>query len=144
MTCLGRGYYVKSLCRVLPIEFLVHNSQIITHLLLLNMETLMVKILGAGVCGVASHWLYFVRGEHHLHAPILFYGYIVLALSVYLYEASRVGHHDGGSSPTSLVSATAIVSSYAASLFTSVIIYRLFFHRLRNFPGPLPLRVSKL
>ena len=127
---------------------MLRGGQVITSASLhgiLDMETLMVKTLGAAVAGLASHWLYFVRGEHHLHAPLLFYGYILVAISIYVYERSQAGGQlDSGYLPSGFASASAIIAAYAVSLFSSIITYRLFFHRLRGFPGPLSLRVSKL
>lgn len=38
---------------------------------------------------------------------------------------------------------TAEGASFAIGLFTSMVIYRLFFHRIRNFPGPFWARVSR-
>ncbi|KAI1372782.1 putative benzoate 4-monooxygenase cytochrome P450 [Hypoxylon crocopeplum] len=37
-----------------------------------------------------------------------------------------------------------VASSFNAGLFSSMTIYRLFFHRLRNFPGPIDVKVSRL
>jgi tryprostatin B 6-hydroxylase len=39
---------------------------------------------------------------------------------------------------------TAIASgSYFSALITSILVYRVFFHPLRNFPGPFSVRLSK-
>ncbi|KAK0736748.1 hypothetical protein B0T21DRAFT_269701, partial [Apiosordaria backusii] len=34
--------------------------------------------------------------------------------------------------------------SYLATLFTSIIVYRLFFHPLRHIPGPFIAKITKL
>ena len=40
---------------------------------------------------------------------------------------------------------TAIIFwSYVGSLWTSMLIYRAFFHRLHNFPGPFMMKLSKM
>jgi len=99
-----------------------------------------MAVLFAAVAGFASHLLYFIRGEHHMNAPTLFYAYISLALgtllcqvyiSEYLYAQA-------------VQNTTAITGAYALSLFTSMTIYRTCFHRLHSFPGPFLARVSKL
>jgi hypothetical protein len=38
---------------------------------------------------------------------------------------------------------TIIVSSFSAGIFGSILIYRLFFHKLRQFPGPLGAKIGK-
>lgn len=42
-----------------------------------------------------------------------------------------------------LLFACAMSSSYLAGLFGSILVYRLFFHRLRSFPGPLTAKITK-
>ncbi|KAI2629259.1 putative benzoate 4-monooxygenase cytochrome P450 [Hypomontagnella submonticulosa] len=37
-----------------------------------------------------------------------------------------------------------LASSFNAGLFSSMVIYRLFFHRLRRFPGPLDTKISRV
>ncbi|CAG8114794.1 unnamed protein product [Penicillium olsonii] len=42
-----------------------------------------------------------------------------------------------------LTRVTIIVCSFNAGLVSSIGIYRLFFHRIRHFPGPIPSRISR-
>ncbi|RFU25190.1 hypothetical protein B7463_g11145, partial [Scytalidium lignicola] len=93
-------------------------------------------LLAAGV-GFLSHVLYYIRGFRdpqtlgiittHLLAEGILYGVSLL--------------DKGGS--RGFVYATAISISYYAALFTSIVLYRLFFHPLSRFPGPLQAKVSK-
>lgn len=42
-----------------------------------------------------------------------------------------------------LAATVAATSSFACGLVGSLLVYRVFFHRLRRFPGPLPAKVSR-
>ncbi|KAI0109866.1 cytochrome P450 [Daldinia grandis] len=87
--------------------------------------------LGTAALGVFSHFAIFIRGEWHMQAPTLFKIYSFLAFVVFFVEQRLGADISTGFKITSL-----IASSYATALFTSIVIYRKFFHRLRHFPGP--------
>ena len=94
----------------------------------------------AGILGVASHVFYFIRGEHHLQAyrllvlsvtaPAVLFAFLILRFNV------------------SIVSAATIVMTtwwaYMASLWSSMVVYRLYFHRLKDFDGPTMWKISKV
>ena len=98
-----------------------------------------LTLLACCLAGVASHLCYFIRGEHHRHVgrlatfvvvvPVTFTALIVQFSDIPLGLACRL---------TFLMT-----SAYAAGLFSSITIYRAFFHRLRQFPGPVAMRITK-
>ena len=104
------------------------------------MMALITQMVLASAAGVISHLGYFIHGEHHMQAPKLLRLYSVLPLIVFLLELSTYaqGFQEAFSATV------AVVLSYATSLFSSIVIYRLFFHRLRDFPGPFPAKITKI
>lgn len=91
----------------------------------------------AALARLLSHKLLFIRGEHHLKAPL----YVRLGCSFCIGQfvlGLRNGYRQ------SLKETMAIGSAYLLALFASMVAYRLVFHPLRLFPGPFMYKVSKL
>jgi signal transduction histidine kinase len=94
----------------------------------------------ASALGVLSHLGYFIRGEHHLQAywlllisitaPVALFAFLFQSLGLSVFQAA--------------IFVTTTWWAYAGSLWMSMIVYRLFFHRLRSYHGPLLWKVSKL
>ncbi|MCJ1464976.1 hypothetical protein MMC07_003591 [Pseudocyphellaria aurata] len=91
------------------------------------------------VLGLLSHWLYFIRGEHHLHAllfvKLFFWLPILSCLSLVLLRVPFA---------RAVQLTASVAAAYLGALWTSIIIYRTLFHRLHHFPGPALARTSKL
>ena len=98
-----------------------------------------VLAVTAAFAALASHWLYFNRGEHHMRAPLYFWLYLILTLVVYVYELLLVTETRIDATKNTCL----IVGSYALTLFTSIIVCRTCFHALLAFPGPRLAGASK-
>ena len=102
-------------------------------------SALPLALVACCLAGVASHLCYFIQGEHHRHVgrlatfvvmvPVTFTALIVQFFDVPLELAYRLTFD--------------MTSAYAAGLFSSITLYRAFFHRLRQFPGPAAMRITK-
>lgn len=99
-----------------------------------------IKLCIAAAAGILSHNLIFIHNEHHIQAPRLFRFFLLLSLLLFVGEARIWALNDSGQAARA---SALMVLSYSVSLFTSIAIYRIFFHRLRKFPGPIGARVSK-
>ncbi|OCL04252.1 cytochrome P450 [Glonium stellatum] len=81
--------------------------------------------------GVLVHHGVFIRGEWHLRAPV-----VIMLHSTSIFVA--------GCAMRSLLEPIRLFTLYSLGLFGSIGIYRIFFHRLRSFPGPQGAALSKL
>ncbi|KAI0481303.1 cytochrome P450 monooxygenase-like protein [Xylariaceae sp. FL0804] len=85
-----------------------------------------------GTLGLAAHLGYFIRGEHNLSSPRLF----VSGLATPWISTLALVHY-GGSTPTEALQMVAVASvSFLGALFSSMLVYRAWFHPLRHYPGP--------
>ncbi|KAF2462685.1 uncharacterized protein BDR25DRAFT_363682 [Lindgomyces ingoldianus] len=82
-----------------------------------DMSSLMFTrmLLASTMLGAATHLAIFIRGEWHMQAPLLNVSITTGSLSI----------------------------CYALGLFTSISIYRRYFHQLRHFPGPWAAAITK-
>lgn len=89
--------------------------------------------------GVATHLLYFNRGEHHLHPQRYIQAFALVSLAAIV----LLSRHD-----LELTQGIQTVSSldlyFLAGLYASLLVYRQFLHPLNKFPGPWGTRVSGL
>ncbi|KJZ77203.1 hypothetical protein HIM_03524 [Hirsutella minnesotensis 3608] len=93
-----------------------------------------------GLAGVASHALYFRKGEHHLRAP-LYAALLILAffsLTLGLIISSNYLQRQ------TFARLLVIGLWYLMGLYSSLLTYRLLLQPLRSFPGPLAAKASGL
>jgi hypothetical protein len=100
----------------------------------------MLVSLGAFL-GVGSHLGFFIHGEHHMHAVRLFLLLITSPFAIFIF----VARFDESVAIKAATQKTAtVVCSYLVSLTASILIYRIFVHPLRQFPGPFAAKLTKL
>jgi hypothetical protein len=99
---------------------------------------LLLECLAAAVMGISSHLLYFIHGIRDMQAiPIvLFFSLVQLILTGLLLSVH-------GITLEALAHLTSIDIAYISALSSSIVIYRLAFHRTRHIPGPFWAKISK-
>ncbi|KAH8802977.1 cytochrome P450 [Xylogone sp. PMI_703] len=100
---------------------------------------LLVEILGAIVLGIASHILLFMRGELDNYAIPITLSFILGFFLTVIFISFQLNSILGGIIVGSLLSFL-----YQVTLGTSILIYRLFFHRLSSFPSSRFYVLSKI
>ena len=93
----------------------------------------------AAIAGTCSHLFLYIRGEWDLVAPSLLRVYLLL--SVLMLSLQGVYHHFR--LQPAIADTMTLIGTYAMTLFFSMTIYRVFFHGLRQYPGPWLARVTK-
>ncbi|KAH6843376.1 cytochrome P450 monooxygenase-like protein [Chaetomium sp. MPI-CAGE-AT-0009] len=97
-------------------------------------STLTLNLLAAA-SGVLTHLAVFRRGEWDVASPSVFVFYTTVFAA-----ASLASYSSFISTPLSVIAQMA--GSHVAMLYTSVLVYRAFFHRLSKYPGPFLARLT--
>ncbi|KAI1348665.1 cytochrome P450 monooxygenase-like protein [Xylaria sp. FL0043] len=93
----------------------------------------------SAIAGIVSHLGYFIHGEHMLTA------YRLVIAAIFCPPAAIAGLSTLGGLSLSHAAQLTFTSygAYMTALFTSIIVYRAFFHPLRHFSGPKLARLSQ-
>jgi hypothetical protein len=88
--------------------------------------------------GIASHVLYFNRGEHHMHGVRYLQASLTLSLASILFL-----HKAQDQTLQNAITTVAVLGgTFLSGLYTSLLVYRIFLSPLNKFPGPFGARIS--
>lgn len=90
------------------------------------------------IAGISSHLFYFNQGEHHMYGA----RYIQLFSTLYISAIITAFALLRDSFSHAVIRISSLAFPYLAGIYTSLLVYRLFFGPLRAFPGPLGARIS--
>lgn len=89
--------------------------------------------------GIASHLLYFQRGEHHMYGLTYFWTTISTTVAAIIYLHTQQKYELGDA--VSVAVSTA--GTWVVGILSSVLLYRLFLNPLNKFPGPFGARLTQ-
>lgn len=90
------------------------------------------------IAGITAHYFFFRRGEHHLY-PLR---YLQLHFGAAFLAGLFLRYGTGRAALDVSITTTFLGLAYLVGLYSSLILYRGFFHPLRKFPGPFGARLS--
>ena len=95
--------------------------------------------LALGALGVLSHLTFFIRADPNDASPTLALLFVTLPalVTLALNTLFHLSYYEA------VTTAAAWCLSYIGAVFISILIYRLYFHKLKNFPGPSGARISQ-
>ncbi|PYI11221.1 cytochrome P450 [Aspergillus sclerotiicarbonarius CBS 121057] len=98
------------------------------------------------VAGVSAHLFYWIRGERGNKAARLWLlsTFVVNTATLVITINSQETWWSSSAWLFGICTALVLDICFYVPLFTSILIYRAFFHRLHRFPGPFSLKLSKL
>lgn len=105
----------------------------------LQLPILTSQIALSAIIGFSAHQMVFIRGEWHMRAPLILYSHVVFTTIIFI---ARLNLHSSNLTEV-MRDTSAVLLAYLGGLFGSITIYRLFFHRLRSFPGPVWAKTTK-
>jgi hypothetical protein len=88
--------------------------------------------------GVCSHKLVFSKGEWDRHAPKILLAHILLSTIIFVAFTLATDR----TLAMCLLETFGVSSSFTGGFFTSLMAYRILFHPLRSFPGPVAAGAS--
>jgi hypothetical protein len=109
-------------------------------IVMIKMEDIAKPCAIAAAAGISSHLLYFIRGEHHQYA----HRWITRVLTGIATLSLVILHFTRYQVLLTTILTILLTISYFVGLYTSMGVYRMFFHPLRKFTGPLWAPLSNI
>ena len=95
--------------------------------------------LAAAAAGSASYWFYFKIGEHWMYPTRYLQAFLLACITATFAQTQ----YADATIRNAIASTVTYASIYLASLYTNLIIYRLFLNPLNKIPGPYWARLSR-